>query len=120
MATPARLVGPGPGSSAVVEVVVGAVVVVVVALPVADEHAATTTAPSARDANAAPIDSRWDGRRCREEGLAMVDRGYRPSGQRGGRMSPSWTTVTASLPSPVKTDPRAKPRPPEADGVSWA
>ena len=40
--------------------------------------------------------------------------------QRGGRSRPSWTTVTASLPSLVNTDPVAKPRPPVADGVSWA
>jgi hypothetical protein len=52
--------------------------------------------------------------------LAMVLRGYRPCAQRGGRMRPSWTTVTASLPSLVNTEPRAKPLPPEADGVSWA
>ncbi len=36
------------------------------------------------------------------------------------RISPSCTTVTARCPSWVKMEPRAMPRAPEADGLSWS
>ena len=67
---------------------------------------------------------------------AQQDRSDRGSGERGSlhrpsctasvaiqfvrRVSPSWTTLTASFPSLVKIEPRASPRADDVETASWA
>ena len=53
-------------------------------------------------------------------GVVRFVRGRQRGGAEPGRTSPSWTTETTRAPARVKIVPRARPRPPAAEGLSWS